>query len=116
MSPADDQSGLAREAIQAVDWFTRLPVRHSDDTRGTHLLLLAAWSLAGKAQEADAREPAAADPVIGRAIFSDRESGHCAVSSGDGLEAPFQGNWVPRCLTLVRDSPRRRFVCGLWII
>ena len=62
-------------------------------------LLLAAWSLAGKAQEADAmasRLAAAGDPAIGRAIFSDRESGHCVLCHQvDGLEAPFQGNLGP---------------------
>ena len=62
-------------------------------------LLLAAWSLAGKAQEADAMaEPlaAAGDPAIGRAIFSNRESGHCVLCHQvDGLEVPFQGNLGP---------------------
>ena len=62
-------------------------------------LLLAAWSLAGKAQEADAMASplaAAGDPAIGRAIFSDRESGHCVLCHQvDGLEVPFQGNLGP---------------------
>ena len=62
-------------------------------------LLLAAWSLAGKAQEADAMTmplAAAGDPAIGRAIFSDRESGHCVLCHQvDGLEVPFQGNLGP---------------------
>ena len=62
-------------------------------------LLLAAWSLAGKAQEADAMASplaAAGDPAIGREIFSDRESGHCVLCHQvDGLEVPFQGNLGP---------------------
>ena len=62
-------------------------------------LLLAAWSLAGKAQEADAMTmplAAAGDPAIGRAIFSDRESGHCVLCHQvDGVEVPFQGNLGP---------------------
>ena len=62
-------------------------------------LLLAAWSLMGEAQEADAMTTplaAAGDPVIGRAIFSDRESGHCVLCHQvDGLEVPFQGNLGP---------------------
>lgn len=62
-------------------------------------LLLAAWSLAGKAQEADAMASllaAAGDPAIGRAIFSDRESGHCVLCHQvDGVEVPFQGNLGP---------------------
>ena len=62
-------------------------------------LLLAAWSLAGKAQEADAMASplaAAGDPAIGRSIFSDRESGHCVLCHQvDGLKVPFQGNLGP---------------------
>ena len=62
-------------------------------------LLLAAWSPAGKAQEADAMTmplAAAGDPAIGRAIFSDRESGHCVLCHQvDSLEIPFQGNLGP---------------------
>ena len=69
-------------------------------------LLLAAWSLAGKAQEADAMTmplAAAGDPAIGRAIFSDRESGHCVLCHQvDGVEVPFRETWVPRCLTFAR--------------
>jgi sulfur-oxidizing protein SoxX len=62
-------------------------------------LLLAVWSLVGKAQEADAMTmplAVAGDPAIGRAIFSDRESGHCVLCHQvDGLEVPFQGNLGP---------------------
>jgi len=62
-------------------------------------LLLTTWSFAGKAQEADAMASplaVAGDPAIGRAIFSDRESGHCVLCHQvDGLEVPFQGNLGP---------------------
>lgn len=62
-------------------------------------LLLTTWSLVGKAQEADAMASplaVAGDPAIGRAIFSDRESGHCVLCHQvDGLEVPFQGNLGP---------------------
>ena len=62
-------------------------------------LLLAVWILEGKAQEADAMAiplSVAGDPAIGRAIFSDRESGHCVLCHQvDGLEVPFQGNLGP---------------------
>ena len=62
-------------------------------------LLLTTWSLAGKAQEADAMASplaVAGDPAIGRAIFSDRESGHCVLCHQvDGLKVPFQGNLGP---------------------
>ncbi len=62
-------------------------------------LLLTTWSLVGKAQEADAMASplaVAGDPAIGRAIFSDRESGHCVLCHQvEGLEVPFQGNLGP---------------------
>ena len=62
-------------------------------------LLLTTWSLVGKAQEADAMAnplAVAGDPAIGRAIFSDRESGHCVLCHQvDDLEVPFQGNLGP---------------------
>ena len=60
---------------------------------------LCTWNLVTEAQEADAMTmplAAAGDPAIGRAIFSDRESGHCVLCHQvDGLEVPFQGNLGP---------------------